>query len=144
MSPTKQWLRPDLVLFFCFMFLEGCGGGPRVVPVQGTVQFEGKPLRYGSVMFQPESGQPARGTIQPDGSFVLTTYNKGDGAVVGTHRVRITAYESQNPRASQVAQTELALGRSLIPKRYTDYDTSGIVVEVGADRNEPFLLELTE
>ena len=44
-------------------------------------------------MFQPFAegdekrvGKAALGQMQPDGSFVLTTYDEGDGAVVGKHK----------------------------------------------------------
>lgn len=53
---------------------------------------DGKPLSGGRVMFQPIAsgddkvvGRPAIGSIQPDGSFKLTTYKDGDGALVGSH-----------------------------------------------------------
>jgi hypothetical protein len=34
-----------------------------MVPVTGTVHYNGRPLEFGSVTFQPRSGQPARGVI---------------------------------------------------------------------------------
>ena len=32
-------------------------------------------------------GKPAQGLIQPDGTFVLSTYGTSDGAVIGRHSV---------------------------------------------------------
>ena len=74
--------------------LTGCGSSePKALstaPVKGTVTYKGKPLTKGSITFEPDgSGREAHGEIQPDGSFVLTTYKKDDGAVIGTHRVAI-------------------------------------------------------
>jgi hypothetical protein len=40
---------------------------------------------------QLNAGKPAFGTIQAGGRFDLTTYSKGDGAVVGEHWVTIYA-----------------------------------------------------
>lgn len=74
----------------------GCGSqeGTYVgatVPVKGTVTYKGKPLSSGEVVFEPDSGgREAHGAIGADGTFELTTYNKGDGAVPGTHRVAVT------------------------------------------------------
>ena len=70
----------------------GCNNRPEMAPVQGTVTLDGKPLPGGRVMFAPVAsgedklvGASALGHIQKDGTFVLTTYEDGDGAVVGTH-----------------------------------------------------------
>ena len=49
--------------------LAGCGPGeephPETVPVQGKVTYQGQPVPKGTVTFQPASGQPAVGEIQP-------------------------------------------------------------------------------
>ena len=80
--------------------IAGCERGPNTVPVSGKVSYNGTPLEFGSVMFQPPSGQPALGEIQSDGTFSLSTYRPGDGAVVGRHKVRIACYESQRRGAA--------------------------------------------
>ncbi len=77
--------------------LLGCNEAPfPVAPVSGKVTLDGRPLTQGKVMFAPvrtasniEVGKPAIGVIQRDGSFVLTTYRNGDGAVVGEHWVTV-------------------------------------------------------
>jgi hypothetical protein len=59
------------------------------------VVIDGQRVAGGRLMFAPasqdntEPGKPAFANIQPDGSFVLTTYSDGDGAVVGEHWVTI-------------------------------------------------------
>lgn len=121
----------------------GCERGPTVVPVTGSVKYHGKPLEFGTVMFQPAQGQPARGTIQPDGSFTISTFKEGDGATVGLNRVRISCYESQRPQATpQVG--EQSLGKLLIPQRYTLFDQSGLTADVKESGNEPFVFELSD
>ena len=96
-------------------------------------------------MFQPKSGRPARGTIQPDGSFELSTFSPGDGAVVGHNRVRITCYEGQEKAndLDDATRAELSLGRSLIPKRYTSYGSSGLTFDVPATGTDRLELKLT-
>jgi hypothetical protein len=73
-------------------FVVGCGTGANVAPVSGIVNMDGKPLPGGRIMFEPLAsgedklvGKPAYAEIQPDGSFVLSTFGDGDGAVVGKH-----------------------------------------------------------
>jgi len=123
--------------------LAGCDRGPQMVPVTGQVLYKGKPLEFGSVMFQPPSGQPATGDIQPDGTFSLSTYRPGDGAVVGSHKVRIACYQSQSPTAVK-GPGEQSLGRLLIPMKYTLFDQSRLTAEVREDRTEPFIFELSD
>jgi len=120
----------------------GCDRGPEIVPVTGTVLYNGEPLPFGSVTFQPPSGQPARGEIRGDGTFELSTYRRGDGAVVGKHKVKIACYESQHPAAVK-GPGEQSLGRSLIPTNYTLLDQSGLVAEVRPGENEPFVFDLS-
>src|SRR6476469_2683029 len=76
-------LRPRLVpSLLMLVVLAGCNRGPKMTSVTGKVIYNGHPLEFGVVMFQPPSGQPAQGQIQPDGTFTLSTYRLNDGAVV--------------------------------------------------------------
>lgn len=121
----------------------GCNRGPRVAPVSGVVKFKGQPLKFGAVMTQPAQGQPARAMIQSDGSFVLSTFDEGDGAVVGTHKVRISCYEAQRD-GMQAAEGEVSLGKLLIPRKYTLYDQSGLTLEVPNDGNDQVVFDLND
>lgn len=80
--------------------LAGCGGGDQfdTAPVSGTVTLNGEPVTGGTVMLRPIAegetqiaGKGASAPVQEDGSFVLTTYEQGDGAVVGKHHVSYVA-----------------------------------------------------
>lgn len=134
--------RPVAALLVLLVSTWGCDRGPTMAPVTGKVLYNGKPLEFGSVAFQPTQGQPAEADIQPDGTFVLSTYRLHDGAVVGLHKVRVACYESQKPNAKQAAG-EQKLGRLLIPVKYTLFDQSGLTAEVRESGNEPIVLELT-
>ena len=87
----KVGLRSGLVWVAC-MAAVGCSNQPEVAPVSGVVNLDGKPLPGGRIMFEPIAlgknkilGKAAIGQIQQDGSFVLTTYKEGDGALIGPH-----------------------------------------------------------
>ena len=146
-SPTKTRtphdLKPVLVIVGLCIAASGCGEKQfPVAPAEGKIICQGKPLECGSVIFQPRTGPPARGKIQSDGTFVLSTYGNGDGAMIGTHRVRIACFENQRPGAiPDNPQAEPTLGRPLVPRRYTNIQTSGLQVEVKSS-NEPFVLDL--
>jgi hypothetical protein len=40
------------------------------------------------------SGHIATGQIGPDGSYTLTTFNTGDGAILGTHKATVVARDA--------------------------------------------------
>ena len=70
----------------------GCGSGQLgTAPVSGKVSFNGAPVPGGTITFYPagEGGdsRPASGAVNPDGTFSLTTYEPGDGAVPGKYKV---------------------------------------------------------
>jgi hypothetical protein len=122
----------------------GCGDdrSPKV-PVRGQVYYQGKPLEYGSVMFQPlGGGEIARGTIGTDGTFVLTTTTTGDGVQVGRCRVRVTAFEAQRTGGPDPTRQELPLGGSAIPDRYQSFGTSQIVIDVNPEMPQPVKIVL--
>jgi hypothetical protein len=126
------------------LLIVGCGPRrPAMAPVAGKVLYNGQPLEFGSVMFQPESGAPAKAQIQSDGTFTLWTYTPGDGAAIGTHRVRVACFSGQRPGQQDETVEELALGSPLIPERYNNFDESGITIEVVAGKND-VLIELTD
>jgi hypothetical protein len=124
----------------------GCKERPAMAPVTGRVTYRGQPLKFGSVMFQHKSGgQPAAGTIQPDGTFALSTFQPGDGARVGLHLVRIACFEGNDPARQQTMPTgEVVLGRSLIPRKYGSFGASGLEVEVKAGEPQEFTFDLTD
>ena len=78
--------------------LAGCGSGGAfpVAPVSGRVICEGEPVPHVRVFFEPLQtggsaivGKQAVGMTAEDGTFELSTYGIGDGAVIGEHRVRV-------------------------------------------------------
>jgi len=79
------------------LFVLGCGGGDfPTTKVTGRVVCKGQPVSGIHVFFEPlQSGQDALvgkqgiGRTKEDGTFSISTYGDGDGAVVGKHRVRV-------------------------------------------------------
>jgi hypothetical protein len=80
-------------------FWVGCGGGDfPTAPTSGTVVCEGKPVPHVMVFFEPLQqkdsqsaivGRSAFAIADAEGKFVLSSYGKNDGAVLGKHRVRV-------------------------------------------------------
>jgi hypothetical protein len=93
----QQFVRSHLAYSFVVALVAGCGSTTyETAPVHGTVAIDDKPLYQGKIRFAPiakgentQTGKPAFGTIQPDGTYRLTTFEPNDGAVVGEHWVTI-------------------------------------------------------
>jgi hypothetical protein len=105
----------------------GCGsdtspGAGVMVPVKGKVTYKGMPLTQGEVVFEPDGGREAYGRIQPDGTFELTTFKKGDGAVRGVHRVGVSG--------------SLKGGKGAVPLKYKSPSSSKTEVEVADGKTE--------
>jgi hypothetical protein len=106
----------------------GCSRGFKqdTAKVRGTVKLDGKLLAGGSVMFTPETGRGAVGVINPNGEFVLGTYEPDDGAIVGKHKVAVF------PIGSSFESDQLPSNYVAIPTRYQNGSSSGIEFEVKA------------
>ncbi|MHC2068231.1 hypothetical protein ACYFX5_12205 [Bremerella sp. T1] len=136
-----------LILLGVVLLSVGCSGGNglETAPAEGVVTYNGKPLPYGRVSFRPEAGSPATGEIQDDGTFTLSTYGTGDGAIVGTHQVSISATERDAGLEGEInPNAELPVSKSVIPKKYSSFSTSELTVEVVASGPNQFTLELND
>ncbi|TWT85951.1 hypothetical protein Pla123a_07580 [Posidoniimonas polymericola] len=116
----------------------GCSESGEYTPVSGTVYFDDQPLSSGVVMFQPPTGPMARSNIAADGGYSLQTLGEADGVRTGVSKVRVSARA-----ASDGGSGEVGLGRLLVPERYTDFDQSGLTVDVSLDNPGPYDLRLT-
>jgi hypothetical protein len=121
-----------LVLLYGISHLFG-SGRPRVYPVQGKVFFEERPVAGASVSldptWEPDPGFPRpHALVKDDGSFVLETFGKEDGAPSGEYRVAVTWYEK--------TQGEDLPTRNQLPKKYAAFHTSGLTVKVAAGTNQ--------
>ncbi|WP_397568600.1 hypothetical protein [Schlesneria sp. T3-172] len=94
-------IHPAILLAIGALVGAGCSKQEfQVARVSGTVTCGGQTLTEGMVVFTPigtgekkthDTGRSASGLIQEDGSFELTTYRRGDGAIVGTHTISVFA-----------------------------------------------------
>jgi hypothetical protein len=124
-GPTLAWLILALAA--------GCGksGEEALMPVGGTVTYQGKPLPTGVVIFVPDrtkgnrTRHEPRGPILEDGTFEVETAGQL-GAPPGWYRVKIHANEPQSTDPKKM----YARTASLIPAKYGDINTSEIAVEV--------------
>jgi len=99
----------------------------KVAPVSGTVSCGGMPVTEGYVLFTPKlqpgadpktSGKGASAYIQSDGRYTLTTYEDGDGAIIGEHVVRIERLAPEDDES--VENREYNRDRNLCGSRLLD------------------------
>lgn len=125
---------------FCAVIttLVAAGCGPKlahfphhdVQPVEGQVNWNGKPLAGALVTLYPQAwkSDPATGApwaeTAADGRFQLTTYSKGDGAPLGPYLITVHYRRTEFPRDGN------AFGPNVLPKEYESPETSGLSVEI--------------
>ena len=137
-------------------YVQGCGRGlPDRGKVTGKVTYNGAPLTAGTVNFTPQDNtlRAAAGKINADGTYTLTTFDEGDGAIVGKHRVAVVAMEStlppDRPKVGGGIPTQdpeylkKYQPKSLIPAKYMAPTTSELTFEVKKGRNS-FNIELKD
>jgi hypothetical protein len=117
----------------------GCSGEKSdLAPVRGKVLLNDQPMEFGRVMTVPQAGRGSAGEIQPDGTFMLTTNDDGDGAAIGVHKVAVTTMTT-----APVADPEAVGAESQVPARYSNPETSKLTIEVKADGENSPVLKLT-
>jgi hypothetical protein len=140
----------------------GCGGNDyEVAAVHGKVTCNDKPVPGGQIQFvaivdaRSESPPIATGEIDENGNYTLTTYSRGDGAVLGKHRVIYVrprlhdfdentleqAEQDDDPQALEELKADIELAKKLadLPGDVPDEDE----VTVVAGDNE-FEIELVK
>jgi hypothetical protein len=123
--------------------LGGCSTDPnmpKLGKVHGKVTYKGKPLDGGHIVFTPatgkggETGQVATGEINPDGTYEMTTFNTGDGAILGQHIVTVVVQKGEMPKPDEYSRIKYELPKNLAPTKYASADKSPLrctVVEGG-------------
>lgn len=135
-----------LTLATACLVLCGCGNPHELETayVTGTVTLDGQPVIEGDVFFSPQRGRGAKGPIDANGKFILSTYGRNDGATVGQHRIAVIArhggedvYFERSPPPGQ------SLFEWVVPERYSNATTSGLTHEVSSSEKNHVVLELT-
>lgn len=129
-----------LPMMMTLIGLLGCNKSKTsVYPVSGEVVFaNGTPLTGGVVELRSiDSDANARGFIEEDGTFELTTYKSGDGAVQGEYQVLVQPPLPQTRDVDELNRRGLL--KSDIDPKYQKYETSGLSFKVTADGSKNHL-----
>ena len=133
-------LRVAVSLMPLSLMLCATGCGPGLYPVGGKVTLaDGTPLTAGMVVFESKDAQPpvtARGEVQPDGSFRLSTHKLGDGVPAGKYQALVA------PRSDPNAVDRKAQPPPFDP-RFMEFRTSALEFEVTAAGPNDFPIKLS-
>jgi hypothetical protein len=103
----------------------GCGGNPKTYRIPGRLVYgDGTPVPGATVVLNTEhQGKrvTARGMVQPDGTFELTTFTDKDGVIEGEHEVTVVPLPSEDSAKST---------KAVVAPKYSNAETSGLKVTV--------------
>ena len=139
-----------------YLSLAGCGttdkakeSRKKTAMAKGTITYNGKPLDFAFIVLSPETPDGVAATCRSDadGNFSLDAYPPDEGAVPGKYRVRVKKMEPVKEQVVDLANHDApvvaAAGpKSLIPPEYSDFGTSGLVLEVPEAGSESLKLDL--
>lgn len=124
--------RQSWAAFLALLLLTGCTDDGRLptYKVSGKVTLEdGTPVGPGTIFFESQDHSvTATGSIEPNGTFQLTTYEEGDGAVAGWHTAAVVPATPEGVDPDAIRQPPPPIDQS-----YMHPDTSGLRYEVGSD-----------
>ncbi len=128
MQPTKPARRqrnprlPYVFLGIVSCLLLGCGpGGPRLVPVSGTLSLDGQPLAYKSLLFIPEGetgGNGAGGYTDGTGNYEL---------------IAVVFGSTKDHRGCPPGRYRVVVSEPTIPIRAEDFEAS----DAGPEGDDP-------
>lgn len=150
--------------------LSGCGdgtGGPGYVSVSGVVTLDDQPVEGATVIFTPKGeGTMSMAVTNAEGHFSLTTATGKKGAAIGDHVITVSliaqpeaatptgsaddlapqlASEFATPAAAAQAAADAKSKEPvyLVPRKYTDPQTSGLTASVPSGGLSGYELKLT-
>ncbi len=152
---TTRWiplprlgLIPFAVALVCCI---GCGDGRiRTYPTTGAVLVDGRPADGATVIFCPASGaekfmrERPWGETDDNGQFIVTTFDRGDGAPAGDYTVMIRWPGKQAIARPGEDSERVERAADRLKGRYFHPQKSGITATVESGKNDlaPFELSL--
>jgi len=141
--------------------MTGCNGAsggadhPPTYPVTGKVLYKDQPVADAMVSFRSgpaEKAVAAAGKTDANGNFELTSFEPGDGAVAGEHKVIVvkTIIEGEDPsyfdtNSPNYGKTPPKTTKKfLVPEKYSKFESSGLTATVKDSGTSEVTLELKD
>ncbi|MDR1382902.1 MAG: DUF4198 domain-containing protein [Planctomycetaceae bacterium] len=160
MTNKKSFVITVFVLSVIVLFVFGCSVNRLrgLVPVEGIVFYDGKPVAEANVTFYPENqeNRTAVALTDANGKFKLTTLEANDGAFPGAYKVTVVKYSAPpniDANINNMSGLEKSAAmkkyldakdevKSLLPTKYAAPNTSGLTVTVSTKGVRDLKLEL--
>ncbi|MBA4029642.1 MAG: hypothetical protein C0478_01815 [Planctomyces sp.] len=118
--------------------------------MKGVLKYKNQLVEGATVSFlAPGTPRSASGITNPQGEFILSTFNPDDGAIVGEHVVTVIKIDpdlKQKPDEPADAYTTRMLGKdpskSLLPQKYALPQKTPLRRSVKAEGANDILIEL--
>lgn len=113
LQTTWREFRGVAVLLAVAMVSGGCSRGPKLAPVNGIVTWNGQPVPYAYVVYQPIEPKGAYGAAYTDeqGRYELAYTRSKKGALVGQHEVTV-----RTSSIDEIQVEDKATGLMITPK----------------------------
>jgi hypothetical protein len=141
-----------LCIVWLALGLFGCGGSDLgrptledVVPVNGTVTYQGQPLENFQVTFRPTDGRkPGVAITDADGKFKLGTNKLDDGCPPGPCKVGVAFAPPGDDGLGEPIDdpSKLPKPKVKVPAKLANPDTSDITVDVPQKGLKDYALDL--
>lgn len=128
----RHLFRSGVVVALLLAFV-GCGEATG--ELSGTVIYNSKPVRSGTVTVAGSNGAVVQGVIEPDGTYRIA------GVPIGTARIGVT---SPNPKMSKIHMRKKGEAPPpaqadpnwiAIPEQYADFQKSNLTTDVKSGKN---------
>jgi len=122
----------------------GCSttGRAPTVPASGVLRVGSMPLASVNVTFTPASGRSASATTDATGSFTLSTFTSGDGAVSGAHRVTLSLSTTDIPMPGTPEAATYVVPRAPFAPKYLGLQTTDLTIDLPAGGNRRIVLDV--
>ena len=128
----------------CMLSFSGCGRGDPFErqPIQGNVNFDGKPIQFGVIRFEPAGKEPT-GTSASirDGKFKI---ERGAGVGPGDYKVYVQGFDKMDAGpAGAFPGEEGTPPQNILPEKYLNEPAAKITIsKVANDKPNEVALDL--
>lgn len=145
----KTWILLINAALACSLLI-GCGSGnqnPPTSPVSGKVTFKGEAVEGATIQFVPTAteGKVANAVSNADGTYELSTFEPGDGAMAGKYKVtvrKLVSVEQGVQRDGENAGEPAFVNKDMLPKNYRSNNSTPLEYDVTENGDNTFDIEL--